>query len=116
MILFQLTVCPKRVCISTVGVRKDLFPRDPQKVLITDFFGSLRPVELTLSGLNVTAISRTQNQSRRWDFCRNTIVICSMLLWNLDKCQETAAVCSDLFLFSVQILQEPRNLETKEKM
>lgn len=65
MILFQLAVCPKRVCISTVGVRKDLFSRDPHKVLITDFFGSLRPVELTVSGLNVTAIPRTQNKTRR---------------------------------------------------
>ncbi|KDR17719.1 putative GPI-anchor transamidase [Zootermopsis nevadensis] len=65
-----LSVCPKRACISTVGVRKDLFPRDPHKVPITDFFGSLRPVELTLSGLNVTAMSRTQNQSRREELKR----------------------------------------------
>jgi phosphatidylinositol glycan class K len=65
MTLFQLAVCPKRVCISTVGVRKDLFLRDPNKVLITDFFGSLRPVELTVSGLNLTATSRMQNQIRR---------------------------------------------------
>ena len=27
-----LSVCPKRVCISTVGVRKDLYRRDPNKV------------------------------------------------------------------------------------
>lgn len=60
-----LAVCPKRVCISTVGVRKDLFRRDPHKVLITDFFGSLRPVELTVSGLNLTALSRTQHQTGR---------------------------------------------------
>lgn len=53
-IFFQLTVCPKRVCISTVGVKKDLFPRDPNKVPITDFFGSVRPVEITVDGLNVT--------------------------------------------------------------
>nr|CAD7438260.1 unnamed protein product [Timema bartmani] len=51
-----LAVCPKRVCISTVGVRLDLFPRDPHKVPITDFFGSLRPVELTVSAVNVTAL------------------------------------------------------------
>nr|CAD7429514.1 unnamed protein product [Timema monikensis] len=51
-----LAVCPKRVCISTVGVRLDLFPRDPHKVPITDFFGSLRPVELTVSAVNVTTI------------------------------------------------------------
>lgn len=39
-------MCPKRVCISTVGVRKDLFKRNPFQVPITDFFGSVRPVEL----------------------------------------------------------------------
>ncbi|KAK7584166.1 hypothetical protein V9T40_005129 [Parthenolecanium corni] len=42
-----LAVCPKQDCISTVGVRTDLFARDPAKVPITDFFGSIRPVELT---------------------------------------------------------------------
>lgn len=41
-----LAVCPKRVCISTVGVRKDLFARDTKKVPITDFFGSVRHVEV----------------------------------------------------------------------
>nr|XP_018913226.1 PREDICTED: putative GPI-anchor transamidase [Bemisia tabaci] len=41
-----LAVCPKKLCISTVGVRKDLFPRDPHKVSIMDFFGSIRPVEV----------------------------------------------------------------------
>ena len=42
-----LQVCPKRLCISTVGTRRDLFQRDPYKVPITDFFGSVRNVELT---------------------------------------------------------------------
>ncbi len=42
-----LEVCPKRLCISTVGKRTDLFARDPKKVPITDFFGSVRNVELT---------------------------------------------------------------------
>ncbi|XP_066143596.1 putative GPI-anchor transamidase [Euwallacea fornicatus] len=41
-----LKVCPKSACISTVGVRTDLFPRDPKAVPITDFFGSIRPVKL----------------------------------------------------------------------
>lgn len=41
-----LKVCPKRLCISTVGVRRDLFRRNPDKVLITDFFGAVRPVEV----------------------------------------------------------------------
>ena len=63
MIVFQLAVCPKRVCISTVGVRKDLFQRDPHKALITDFFGSLRPVELTVSGMNVSSLTGTQHQT-----------------------------------------------------
>ena len=85
MLLFQLAVCPKRVCISTVGVRKDLFRRDPHKVLITDFFGSLRPVELTVSGLNMTALARTQHQTRRLDNRENVIVtsflrLCSVVV------------------------------------
>ncbi|CAG9766151.1 unnamed protein product [Ceutorhynchus assimilis] len=41
-----LKVCPKSVCISTVGVRKDLFTRDPDTVPVTDFFGSVRPIKL----------------------------------------------------------------------
>lgn len=39
-------MCPKHLCISTVGTRTDLFKRDPYAVLVTDFFGSVRPVEL----------------------------------------------------------------------
>nr|XP_029726719.1 putative GPI-anchor transamidase isoform X2 [Aedes albopictus] len=50
-----VSVCvPKRVCISTVGVRKDLYPKDPYKVPITDFFGSIRPTEITTGVVNVT--------------------------------------------------------------
>lgn len=51
-----LTVCPKRVCISTVGIRKDLYPKDPNKVPITDFFGSVRPVEVIRSYPNISMI------------------------------------------------------------
>lgn len=43
--LFQ--VCPKSLCVSTPGHRTDLFKRDPKNVLITDFFGSVRKVEIT---------------------------------------------------------------------
>ncbi|XP_005083688.1 GPI-anchor transamidase [Mesocricetus auratus] len=43
--LFQ--VCPKSLCVSTPGHRTDLFQRDPKHVLITDFFGSVRKVEIT---------------------------------------------------------------------
>ena len=49
-----LQVCPKRLCISTVGKRTDLFARDPFKVPITDFFGSVRNVELTSEAMNLT--------------------------------------------------------------
>ncbi|XP_073828439.1 phosphatidylinositol glycan anchor biosynthesis class K isoform X1 [Musca autumnalis] len=49
-----LKVCPKRLCISTVGVRKDLYRRDPNKVPITDFFGSIRPTEITTGRVNIT--------------------------------------------------------------
>ena len=46
-----LAVCPKRVCISTVGVRDDLFIRDTSKVPITDFFGAVRPVRATFGSM-----------------------------------------------------------------
>lgn len=46
-------MCPKHYCLSTVGVRRDLFRRDPDKVPVTDFFGSLRPIELTTTIMNV---------------------------------------------------------------
>ncbi|XP_050538178.1 putative GPI-anchor transamidase [Daktulosphaira vitifoliae] len=49
-----LGVCPKQDCISTVGVRTDLFHRDPAKVPITDFFGSVRPVEFTFNILDIS--------------------------------------------------------------
>ncbi|KAF0748835.1 putative GPI-anchor transamidase [Aphis craccivora] len=49
-----LGVCPKQDCISTVGVRIDLFHRDLAKVPITDFFGSVRPVELTFDFLDIS--------------------------------------------------------------
>ncbi|NXR97624.1 GPI8 transamidase, partial [Oxylabes madagascariensis] len=49
--LFQ--VCPKSLCVSTPGHRTDLFQRDPQKVLITDFFGSVRKVEITTETLSL---------------------------------------------------------------
>ena len=42
----QLQVCPRYQCISTVSSRTDLFKRDPDKVLLTDFFGSVHNVEL----------------------------------------------------------------------
>ncbi|XP_038046077.1 putative GPI-anchor transamidase [Patiria miniata] len=42
-------VCPQHVCRSTPGVRTDLFRRDVAKVPITDFFGSVRNVELSLT-------------------------------------------------------------------
>ncbi|CAL8145387.1 unnamed protein product [Orchesella dallaii] len=49
-----LKVCPKWACISTVGVRRDLFRRDPDKVRITDFFGSVRKIQTTTNVFNIT--------------------------------------------------------------
>lgn len=43
---FLSDVCPKRLCISSVSVRSDLFQRDPNRVPLTDFFGSVPQVEL----------------------------------------------------------------------
>ncbi|KPP79259.1 GPI-anchor transamidase-like [Scleropages formosus] len=47
-------VCPKSQCASTPGHRTDLFQRDPGSVLITDFFGSVRKVEITKETVNLT--------------------------------------------------------------
>ncbi|KAL4003658.1 Peptidase C13 family protein [Acanthocheilonema viteae] len=38
--------CPKSKCLSTVGVRTDLYPKDPTKVRVTDFFGSSRIIRI----------------------------------------------------------------------
>ncbi|XP_077370699.1 GPI-anchor transamidase isoform X1 [Festucalex cinctus] len=47
-------VCPKSQCVSTPGHRTDLFLRDPGSVLITDFFGNVRKVEITTETINLT--------------------------------------------------------------
>ncbi|XP_061587925.1 GPI-anchor transamidase [Cololabis saira] len=47
-------VCPKSQCVSTPGHRTDLFLRDPGSVLITDFFGSVRKIEITMEAVNLT--------------------------------------------------------------
>jgi phosphatidylinositol glycan class K len=67
-----LEVCPKRLCISTVGKRTDLFPRDPYTVPITDFFGSIRNVELTDRAFNFTskADKKTVSSLKNSDSCR----------------------------------------------
>ena len=50
----QFKVCPKSQCVSTPGHRTDLFLRDPGSALITDFFGSVRKVEITMETINLT--------------------------------------------------------------
>lgn len=61
---FQLAVCPKSACLSTVGVRRDLFKRDPSKVPITDFFGSVRPVIITTDPIDIQEVpKRKKSQS-----------------------------------------------------
>lgn len=57
-----LKVCPKHYCLSTVGVRKDLFRRDPDKVPITDFFGSVRPTEVTTNMINVLPVKSNKTK------------------------------------------------------
>merc|ERR1711936_1282480 len=55
-----LEVCPQRQCISTVGNRTDLFGRDPYQVPITDFFGSVRSVELTHNVIQLPEVKITK--------------------------------------------------------
>uniref|UniRef100_A0A3B4F4L5 GPI-anchor transamidase n=1 Tax=Pundamilia nyererei TaxID=303518 RepID=A0A3B4F4L5_9CICH len=58
-------VCPKSQCVSTPGHRTDLFLRDPGSVLITDFFGSVRKVELTMDAINLTDPIKARGSNRR---------------------------------------------------
>ena len=46
-------MCPPRQCISHVAVRTDLFHRDLSKTPITDFFGSVRNVEISTEVLSL---------------------------------------------------------------
>jgi phosphatidylinositol glycan class K len=41
-----LGVCPKKACLSTVVVRRDLYQREPNRVALTDFFGNVPQVRL----------------------------------------------------------------------
>lgn len=61
-LLFQFKVCPKSQCVSTPGHRTDLFQRDPGSVLITDFFGSVRKVEITTATVNLTDPIKQQEE------------------------------------------------------
>ncbi|XP_028735004.1 GPI-anchor transamidase isoform X1 [Peromyscus leucopus] len=63
--LFQ--VCPKSLCVSTPGHRTDLFQRDPKNVLITDFFGSVRKVEITTETLSLQRDSQVVERSYEED-------------------------------------------------
>ena len=46
-------MCPREQCRSTPGFRTDLFRRDYRKVLVTDFFGSVRNVEISNTKLQL---------------------------------------------------------------
>uniref|UniRef100_A0A673J2N7 Phosphatidylinositol glycan anchor biosynthesis, class K n=1 Tax=Sinocyclocheilus rhinocerous TaxID=307959 RepID=A0A673J2N7_9TELE len=49
-----VSVCAHRVSVSP-GHHTDLFQRNPGSVLITDFFGSVRKVEITKDTINLTS-------------------------------------------------------------
>ncbi|KAH3798938.1 GPI-anchor transamidase-like [Dreissena polymorpha] len=57
-------VCPKSQCVSTVAFRTDLYPKDPNKVLITDFFGSVRNVELLTETISFKNLSMQDTCSK----------------------------------------------------
>lgn len=60
-----LKVCPKRHCISTVGTRTDLYPKDPNDVRILDFFGSTRPTEISMGRIEVSGIAVNESAPGR---------------------------------------------------
>ncbi len=68
-----MRVCPRSQCVSTVAVRTDLFQRDPEKVLITDFFGGVRNVEITTP--HVVLENVTHRRQDPDGFCGLVLVI-----------------------------------------
>ncbi|XP_062849019.1 GPI-anchor transamidase isoform X1 [Trichomycterus rosablanca] len=56
-------VCPPSLCVSTPGHRTDLFQRDPGSVLITDFFGSVRKVEITREVIDLPALTEEPSEA-----------------------------------------------------
>ena len=69
-----LQVCPKRLCISTVGKRTDLFARDPYKTPITDFFGSVRSVEITSDIIELPHSIMNSLNATKNDFKRTNVI------------------------------------------
>ncbi|KAL9988391.1 hypothetical protein ACROYT_G002829 [Oculina patagonica] len=61
--LFKYTT--PALVISTPGVRSDLFRRDPNKVLITDFFGSVHSIEMS----NSSTVDLVGDTSCRGEHC-----------------------------------------------
>ncbi|XP_072015931.1 putative GPI-anchor transamidase [Amphiura filiformis] len=55
-------VCPQHQCRSTPGFRTDLFRRDYRKVLVTDFFGSVRNVEISSNKMQLTNATSDERQ------------------------------------------------------
>nr|SVE88685.1 EOG090X07K0 [Daphnia sinensis] len=58
-----LKVCPKYLCLSTVGFRSDLFKRDPNRVFITDFFGSQKRIEMAADPIVLPPPSNAKSRS-----------------------------------------------------
>ena len=52
-----------------MGKRTDLFGRDPKKVPITDFFGSVRNVELTREVINLAAATNGTVVMKKAEHC-----------------------------------------------
>jgi glycosylphosphatidylinositol transamidase (GPIT) subunit GPI8 len=61
-----MEVCPKRLCISTVGKRTDLFSRSLNSVLITDFFGSNRNIEIFDPVIHVSSEATSIKKSNKF--------------------------------------------------
>jgi len=69
-----MQVCPPRQCISHVAVRTDLFHRDINKTPITDFFGSVRNIEISTEMLTLEddeSVVAKQQQHCDVDSCRD---------------------------------------------
>jgi len=60
-----LDSCPPAKCVSTVGIRTDLYPRDPRRVRVTDFFGTSRHIRSLSEMLNAPAPSSPLTEKKK---------------------------------------------------
>nr|SVE83704.1 EOG090X07K0 [Daphnia pulex] len=88
-----LKVCPKYLCLSTVGFRSDLFQRDPNRVFITDFFGSQKRIEMAADPIVLPSPSNKETSLQVMN-AKSEALSCFSLFTK--HCIEICKLCADV--------------------